>query len=395
MAEKDRKEFFNNLEEHSKIKLMVLNEYIQTLMRKVVLNPYGNSNCLIVDTFAGTGLYDDGNYGSPLIIIKEAFDFIEQAKKYPNMNVKSINLIFIECDINNYNALKKNIENYIGKSIDEYKFNNINEYINIAISNSTHEKFIENLLSKVDNMMPSFFFIDPFKFSVPFELNEGLLKKYDKVELLFNLMVEELSRFFEVDKINDSLKILYGIEDTSEIKNKVKNKSGKDRINIITDYYKKRLLEVGASYTLNFDIQRETGHYKMSLVYATKNINGFDTMKTVLNKLSSEESSDFEYLVDKTGGQMHLVFYPKDEIIISELSEYIYRIYNGKRVLSNSIKNEIKKHPYIPSSYYTKAMRYLAEDGKIESVIKINGVPARKNSFPDDSYIQFKSLIIE
>lgn len=115
MAEKDRKEFFNNLEEHSKIKLMVLNEYIKTWMRKVVLNPYGNSNCLIVDTFAGTGLYDDGNYGSPLIIIKEAFDFIEQAKKYPNMNVKSINLIFIECDINNYNALKKNIENYIGK----------------------------------------------------------------------------------------------------------------------------------------------------------------------------------------------------------------------------------------------------------------------------------------
>lgn len=39
----------------------------------------------------------------------------------------------------------------------------------------------------------------------------------------------------------------------------------------------------------------------MSLVYATKNINGFDTMKDVLNNLSSEETSDFEYLVDKNG----------------------------------------------------------------------------------------------
>lgn len=395
MAEKNRKEFFNNLEEHSKIKLMVLNEYIKTWMRKVVLNQFGSSNCLIVDTFAGTGLYDDGNIGSPLIIIREALDFIEQSKKYPKMNINSINLIFIESDINNYNKLKLNIETFIGQSINDHSFNKINKYINIAISNSTHEEFIEGLLRNVNRMMPAFFFIDPFKFSVPFELNEGLLKKYDKVELLFNLMTEELSRFFEVDKIDNSLKLLYGINDTSEIKKLIKDKVGKDRINVITDFYKKRLLDVGASYTLNFDIQRETGHYKMSLVYATKNINGFDTMKTVLNKLSSEESSGFEYLVDKSGGQMQLVFYPKEETIIKELSDYIYKLYGGKRVSSKEIRSEIKKHPYIPSSYFTKAMKNLTENNKIESVIKISGIQARKNSFPDDSYIQFKSSTFE
>ena len=51
MAEKARKEFFNSLEEHSKIKLKALTEYIKTWMRKVVLNPYGSGNCLVVDTF--------------------------------------------------------------------------------------------------------------------------------------------------------------------------------------------------------------------------------------------------------------------------------------------------------------------------------------------------------
>ena len=44
-------------------------------------------------------------------------------------------------------------------------------------------------------------------------------------------MTEELSRFFEVDKINQSLKILYGIEDTSTIKSEIKDKKGKERIN--------------------------------------------------------------------------------------------------------------------------------------------------------------------
>ncbi len=395
MAEKDRKVFFNNLEEHSKIKLKVLTEYIKTWMRKVVLNPYGKGNCLVVDTFAGTGIYDDGNYGSPIIIIKEALDFIEQAKKHPNMKVKTINLIFIESDINNYKLLKQNIEKYVNTNIVEHKFNSINEHLNIAISNSTHEKFIKNLLSKVDNMIPAFFFIDPFKFSVPFELNKGLLEKYNNVELLFNLITEELSRFFEVDKTNQSLKTLYGIEDTSMIKSKIKDKNGKKRINVITNFYKKRLLEVGALYTLNFDIQRETGHYKMSLIYATKNIKGFDTMKDVLNKLSSEETSDFEYLVDKSGGQMRLDLYPKEEKIIEELADYIYKIYNGKRIKSSVIKNEVEKHPYIPSSYYNKAMKLLKDGNKIISVIKPTGENARKGSFPKESYITFICSISE
>lgn len=91
------------------------------------------------------------------------------------MKMKSINLIFIESDVNNYRLLKENIEQNVRISIDEHKFNIINEHLNIEISNSIHEKFIENILSKVDNMIPAFFFIDPFKFTVPFELNKGLL----------------------------------------------------------------------------------------------------------------------------------------------------------------------------------------------------------------------------
>ncbi len=38
MSEKDKKEFFNSLEEHSKIKLKVLTEYIKTCIGKVCLN---------------------------------------------------------------------------------------------------------------------------------------------------------------------------------------------------------------------------------------------------------------------------------------------------------------------------------------------------------------------
>ena len=88
---------------------------------------------------------------------------------------------------------------------------------------------------------------------------------------------------------------------------------------------------------------------------------------------------------------MHLVFYPKEEIIIKELADYIYKICDGKQIKSSIVKNEIKKHPYIPSSYYNKAMKLLEKDNKIISVIKPTGEKARKGNFPDESNITFIS----
>ena len=105
-------------------------------------------------------------------------------------------------------------------------------------------------------------------------------------------MTEELSRFFEVDKINQSLKILYGIEDTSTIKSEIKDKKGKERIKVITNFYKKRLLEVGALYTLNFDIQRENQN---NLI---KEVNKLKEAKEKINILFIASNPDIEFIDD-------------------------------------------------------------------------------------------------
>ncbi len=81
MAEKDRKKFFDKLEEHSRVKLQVLTNYIKVWIRKILLNHHGSGSCLIVDTFAGVGKYKDGSLGSPLIIINETINCIEQVKR--------------------------------------------------------------------------------------------------------------------------------------------------------------------------------------------------------------------------------------------------------------------------------------------------------------------------
>ena len=105
-------------------------------------------------------------------------------------------------------------------------------------------------------------------------------------------MTEELSRFFEVDKINQSLKILYGIEDTSTIKSEIKDKKGNERIKVITNFYKKRLLEVGTLYTLNFDIQRENQN---NLI---KEVNKLKEAKEKINILFIASNPDIEFIDD-------------------------------------------------------------------------------------------------
>lgn len=396
MAEKDRKVFFNQLEEHSKIKLKILIDYVKTWMRKVVLNPYNrNHSCLIVDTFAGIGKYNDGSLGSPLLIINEAIDFIKQAENSSKMPIGSINLIFIEADASNYSQLKKNIEDLLGQEIEKDIFNTVVSYkkLKIAISNDTHENFINDLIASVDNMIPSFIFIDPFGFKLPFSLNRDLLKKYTNIELLINFMYEEIGRFIEVKSVEESMKLLFGVDDLSCITETIKGTTGTVRREAITGFYKKKLLEAGANFSLDFDIKKGNGRFKMCLIYATKNLHGFDTMKTVLNKMSSEESTEFEYTVNKNKGQMQLIFYPKDDILIEELAQYIFENFKGEVVLSETIKTEIMKHDYIPSSYYTRAMQKLNSDGKIERIFRDDGRKVKSNCFPKDCNVKFKDEI--
>ncbi|MFA5603786.1 MAG: three-Cys-motif partner protein TcmP [Bacilli bacterium] len=392
MAEKDRKQFFNQLEEHSEIKLKVLMEYVKMWMRKVVLNRYNNNHsCLIVDTFAGVGKYSDGSFGSPLLLINEAINFIEQAEGNAKMPIGSINLIFIEANVNNFKQLKQNIEDLVGQELKEDIFNRIDTHgkLRIAISNDTHEDFVTNLILSIENIIPTFLFIDPFGFKLPFALNENLLMKYDNVELLINFMYEEVGRFIEVESVEESMKTLFGVEDLSYILNQVNGTSGATRRETITNFYKDRLLEVGANHTLNFDIQKANGRFKMCLIYATKNVHGFDAMKSVLNRMSSDETTDFVYSVDKNKEQLKLMLYPKDEIIINELSEYIYDNFRGEDICSADLKTEIMKHDYIPSSYYTNAMKKLNREGKIEKVYRNVDEKVRANSFPPDSFVRF------
>lgn len=374
---------------HTKAKLDILQEYVIPWMRKVVLNKYGSKSCGVIDTFAGAGIYSDGSLGSPIILVKTAIEFIKQAEE-KNFKINKILLTFIEKDEKNYLQLKKSIESVIGEKLKDGELSNCEKYpqLFIAVENGTHETFLKDLTDSVENIIPTVFFMDPFGFDLPFELNKTILSKYSNVELLINFMYEEINRFIAVESVKKKMGELFGVKDISSITTKLENASSEERKRIIKGTYTDNLKRYGAKYTLDFDIRGERGQLKMSMIFVTKNLNGFDTMKEALDKISNTDRLEYIPATDIEEAQVRLEGFEGKADKSGELSEYIYELEKGKTIQIDTLINTVKEHPVIPSKYTKAALKKLNLKGKIERVFRRSGVPVRKNTFPDDAYVK-------
>ena len=378
--------------EHTRVKLEILNGYVVPWMRKIILNKHGSRSCSIIDTFAGAGKYSDGSIGSPIILVNEAIRFIEQAAE-SNFEIGKILLTFIEKDEKNFLQLKSSLEEVVQQELIDDEIVEIEKYpsLSIGIANKTHEKFLDELTNNVEQIIPTIFFMDPFGFNLPFEINERILKKYSNVELLINFMYEEINRFITVDSVKGKMERLFGVANISTVVEQLENADSKERSKIIKGTYKSRLQQVGAKYTLDFDIHTDRGQVKMSIIFATKNINGFDTMKDVLDNISNSGGLEYYSQAKIDDKQIKLEAFNTDyqSQKIDEMSDYIYKICKTKTLSVSKIIDIAKNHPTLPSKYLKRALNILNVRGKIKEVYRINGQKVRKNTFPDDAFVKF------
>ena len=95
------KDFFREKKEWSIIKDDILSWYLEPYITKILTN---RKPLLIVDCFAGKGKFDDGNDGSPLIILKKVTN---TSSKYKEARVLCA---FIEKKY--YKELEANVSTY-------------------------------------------------------------------------------------------------------------------------------------------------------------------------------------------------------------------------------------------------------------------------------------------
>jgi three-Cys-motif partner protein len=245
--------------------------------------------------------------------------------KFSIRNLGYSELLFVEKNKNNYENLKKKVEDYL----EEHRYEGINiqeiindEFINVA----PH-------LTKIGYSAPSFFFIDPFGWSgVPFRTIKEILT-VRKTEVFLNFMVRDMNRFLTYQNHKVSISDFFGINNVESV---IKNQySDWTREYALLDLYKKQLQkEAGVDYVLSYQVcADETSQTTYYLIHATNYPLGCEVMKTVMYKAGTE--GRFCYLGPQNG-QMDLMRY-SDSL---QFQNYLMEKFKGRKISYQKIRYE-------------------------------------------------------
>jgi three-Cys-motif partner protein len=185
------------LTEHSKAKHEILRRYLGAWLSILGQGRGGRrwDELILVDAFAGRGIYMEGEPGSPQIMFERAVEVVETGR------AKKVLIRCAEPNAGNLSYLKDVCEGLTHE--------------NVRIK-ATQETFVEigtHLAEWAEGQAhprPIFVMVDPFGVSgVPFDLLERLLK-IDRLEVLLTFMVRDPSRFLEEENYEEPMTALFG-----------------------------------------------------------------------------------------------------------------------------------------------------------------------------------------
>jgi three-Cys-motif partner protein len=383
-------EFFDGLQKHSDAKITVLNNYFIPWLRKINLSFQGG-RCLVIDGFAGPGIYEDGKIGSPIKLLQGSIEFYEQCEKN-EWKLPQITLLFIEGNKGNFENLKKNIAQVCDVDFEE-DIATLKDYPTIkayCINNNFQVAFKELLdsIKPHESLIPSFCFVDPFGYKdTPFELFEKYLSN-KKAELLYNFMFEEINRFITTQnspKLMETYSKLFGVNSIEELQEFIGDNKRDDRKKIVVDYYSRQLLDkTAAKYVLNFEFKKN-GRTKMFLFYATKSPHGLQLMKKQMWKVDDTGLYLFDDKKQANQIQFEFVKDMQDDNMRQDLADQLFHKFTGKTVHIDTIKEFVLLETIYPIENFMKNSLKILE--KKQLVTATNRKKAL--SYPDNCRVSF------
>ena len=277
-------------DEHTLAKLKILEEYLKAWMpilsRHAKSRP--GSRIVYIDAFAGPGVYEMGEQGSPLVVL-------ETARRQINLPVP-IDIYFIEKDRRRWEHLKQTLTSY--RSIHSSSRNIV---LHDPILGEAAESVPEILGPPGAQDRPSLVFLDQFGYSaVPMDLVQYILSSRSS-EIFSFMNWRELNRWLSDKTKWPGIDQAFGNKAWREII----DLSGKDRQSRFLEEYTKSLRETaGASYSWTFAMHGQDNQLLYWLIFCSNSDRGLEEMKKAMWKVGSEGSFKFS---DKYSGQLELL----------------------------------------------------------------------------------------
>jgi three-Cys-motif partner protein len=358
------------LEPHTLAKHEILRRYLGAWFP--IMSKW-NGRIIFFDGFAGPGIYEGGEPGSPLI----ALQVLINHNLFASFGVGTeYQFLFCESDKVRFASLGQQLNDYkqrLGGSWPD----NVRVTCTSDPFDETATGILDFLESKGSKLAPTFAFVDPFGVSgLPMELLARLVRS-PKCELFINMIMNTAKRFATSGIIDQKLEELFG---TNEYIN-AEGLTGRRRIVFLHDLYADQLHNVaGMSYVQSFEMVNAGGHTSYFLFYATRAIEGLRAMKDAMWRADPGGGYRFS---DRFAGQD--VLFIEDRLDVDPLKHDLLAHFAGMDVdVSELEKYVLTRTPYRETHLRKPVLAPLEKEGAI-AVIREPG----RRQFPAGTLIRF------
>jgi three-Cys-motif partner protein len=351
------------LDAHTRAKHEILRRYLEAWT--AILGLGGFRTIVYVDGFAGPGIYDNGEDGSPIIALKAAL-------RHQARISAELRFLFIEHDRKRAAQLDACVSALVLP--DRFKVRIVE---GMTFEQGFRAHLLERYRSAQKPLPPTFAFIDPFGWTgVPFALVKEILAN-KSCEVLFNFMYEEINRFIEHPDQARNFDDLFGTADWRGVSRIADPRARREFLHGL--YVRQLREQAGARHVRSVEMRNKKDATDYFLFFATNSPKGMEKMKEAMWKV--DESGEFRFS-DATNPRQTLLFSPRPDF--DALRRSIVDQFQGKEVTVAEIEDFVlASTPFRPTHYKKQVLAELEREGKLTPV---NPRPGRKTrSFGDPS----------
>lgn len=353
------------LEAHTAAKHTILRVYLEAWIP--ILSRH-NRRLILVDAFAGPGVYERGEIGSPIVMLNA---YLKHAQR-ENITAALVYL-FIEADERRVEQLREEVA----------KLGELPPNVTVRIEHGLYEDVFGTILANIERrgaqLAPTFAFLDPFGYSQAPMVLAGRFLQFARCEVLAYVPLPFVNRFLERDGQENALNSLYG-GDRWKAALPLK---GEARIRALHDLFGESLVEEGGlKYVRAFEIITRNGSTGYHLFFGTNHELGLERMKEAMWRADPIDGQRFR---DTTDVGALVLFEPEPNL---ESLRAGMMAHFGDRVFTiEEVQEYTRGTPYLQTHIKTKTLAPLERGGKLEAV----DPPAKRKActYPPNTRLRF------